>query len=427
MRSAPDGNPYNNWSFPDNVNPYTGEIAKGDPETYLRNYYRSDPGAARETGAAAGANVTSVAALPPSRRQRESDTSGTDRQLMSGAVLPNFVAQEDLQRSQYYCHQIYAAGSALREDCEINQYRTLARVVLPDYSTLSQQEVSRSAGYCERIYSDNRAAFYHCVNRQILGLQRGRATFFGVEPIEAARAEGYCDDVYEDNRAAAADCTRAQARGLAGGAPDTAGLPAGDWNASSGYCERIYGENRAAVATCKRDQAKGLQGSPHIVDLPADEWNAASGYCERMYEDNRSAVNRCKNDQALGLLGSAPESQGLPAGEWDTASHYCERLYEDNRAAVLNCKRDQARRMHRHLGANVSEAVPAEEWAPGGAVLRAPLCRQSRLRSAVSGRSSSLSRDRGAYQRFRTRPRCPAQGLLRRDLFYKPRPLLGLR
>lgn len=38
-RSAPDGNPYNNWSFPGNTNPYTGETATGDPDTYLRNYY----------------------------------------------------------------------------------------------------------------------------------------------------------------------------------------------------------------------------------------------------------------------------------------------------------------------------------------------------------------------------------------------------
>lgn len=38
-RSNPDGNPYNNWSFPGNVNPMTGKIATGDPDTYLKNYY----------------------------------------------------------------------------------------------------------------------------------------------------------------------------------------------------------------------------------------------------------------------------------------------------------------------------------------------------------------------------------------------------
>ena len=38
-RSSPDGNPRTNWSYPGNVNPYTGERATGDTSTYLRNYY----------------------------------------------------------------------------------------------------------------------------------------------------------------------------------------------------------------------------------------------------------------------------------------------------------------------------------------------------------------------------------------------------
>ena len=40
VRSNPDGNPYNNWSFPGNVNPYTGKQATGNPDTYLKNYYK---------------------------------------------------------------------------------------------------------------------------------------------------------------------------------------------------------------------------------------------------------------------------------------------------------------------------------------------------------------------------------------------------
>jgi len=38
-RSSPDGNPYNNWSYPGNTNPYTGKVATGNPSTYLNNYY----------------------------------------------------------------------------------------------------------------------------------------------------------------------------------------------------------------------------------------------------------------------------------------------------------------------------------------------------------------------------------------------------
>jgi hypothetical protein len=37
-RSAPDGNPYNNWSYPGNTNPYTGKVAPGNPDTYLDRY-----------------------------------------------------------------------------------------------------------------------------------------------------------------------------------------------------------------------------------------------------------------------------------------------------------------------------------------------------------------------------------------------------
>jgi len=38
-RSSPDGNPYNNWSYPGNTNPYTGKVATGNASTYLNNYY----------------------------------------------------------------------------------------------------------------------------------------------------------------------------------------------------------------------------------------------------------------------------------------------------------------------------------------------------------------------------------------------------
>jgi len=38
-RTAPDGNPFNNYSFPGNYNPNTGEITPGDPLKYLERYY----------------------------------------------------------------------------------------------------------------------------------------------------------------------------------------------------------------------------------------------------------------------------------------------------------------------------------------------------------------------------------------------------
>lgn len=41
-RSNPDGNPYNNWSYPGNTNPYTGKTATGNENTYLENYYNNN-------------------------------------------------------------------------------------------------------------------------------------------------------------------------------------------------------------------------------------------------------------------------------------------------------------------------------------------------------------------------------------------------
>ncbi|MDE0040462.1 MAG: hypothetical protein OXT74_00350, partial [Candidatus Poribacteria bacterium] len=38
-RTAPDGNPYNNYSYPGNYNPNTGKITTGDPQKYLDRYY----------------------------------------------------------------------------------------------------------------------------------------------------------------------------------------------------------------------------------------------------------------------------------------------------------------------------------------------------------------------------------------------------
>jgi len=56
-RSGPDGNPYNNWNFPGNINPYTGKVATGNPETYLKNYYKYSIGNSRKIGFSSVDNV----------------------------------------------------------------------------------------------------------------------------------------------------------------------------------------------------------------------------------------------------------------------------------------------------------------------------------------------------------------------------------
>ena len=41
VRSSPNSSPYDNYSYPGNINPYTGKVATGDPLTYLERYYRT--------------------------------------------------------------------------------------------------------------------------------------------------------------------------------------------------------------------------------------------------------------------------------------------------------------------------------------------------------------------------------------------------
>ncbi len=39
-RSNRDGNPYNNYGYPGNYNPNTGQTSPGDPDKYLDRYYQ---------------------------------------------------------------------------------------------------------------------------------------------------------------------------------------------------------------------------------------------------------------------------------------------------------------------------------------------------------------------------------------------------
>jgi hypothetical protein len=49
VRSIPDNNPFNNYSFPGNLNPYTGKIATGNIEAYLNKYYNRSYGSLKKS------------------------------------------------------------------------------------------------------------------------------------------------------------------------------------------------------------------------------------------------------------------------------------------------------------------------------------------------------------------------------------------
>lgn len=63
-RSNPDGNPYNNWSYPGNTNPYTGKTATGNPDTYLKNYYNRSSSSSRTSS---NSYPSTTYSAPPSK------------------------------------------------------------------------------------------------------------------------------------------------------------------------------------------------------------------------------------------------------------------------------------------------------------------------------------------------------------------------
>lgn len=86
-RSSPDGNPYNNYSYPGNTNPYTGVRATGNPSTYLNNYSR--PSTSSYTLPTYTApRITTPTYTLPSYTSSLSGYSGTASALNSSSLLP---------------------------------------------------------------------------------------------------------------------------------------------------------------------------------------------------------------------------------------------------------------------------------------------------------------------------------------------------
>lgn len=323
VRSSPDGNPYNNWSFPGNVNPYTGEVAAGDPATYLRNYYNRSG----RTWA-----VPSTTSLSPS-----TPLATVDLDALGGMRrLPGEIADQEVQRAVRYCSYIFGGDVRSRQGCEARQAGVLARLMIPDYSTLPQTEVARGARYCEYIFGDDRASFYHCLNRQIFGIAGGDPEFGNASNEDEARARAYCQYIFGDDRSGFFNCLRRQSRGISEGIPT--GTPNGvnpaEWNRARQYCEYIFGNDRAGAASCYDRQANGLRGTAATrpSTVPPAEWDRAVGYCEYIFGNDRAGAASCRYRQAQGL-----RSHYRPGARGTTAARECEYIFGNDRAGFWNC------------------------------------------------------------------------------------------
>jgi len=80
-RSSPDGNPYNNYSFPGNYNPNSGKISTGNPETYLKNYYNRNNYSSPSYSKSSTSSYYPATVEPPSYSS-DTQTSSTVNSLL---------------------------------------------------------------------------------------------------------------------------------------------------------------------------------------------------------------------------------------------------------------------------------------------------------------------------------------------------------
>ncbi len=121
-RSNPDGNPYNNWSFPGNINPYTGKVAPGNPDTYLKNY----------DGGSSGKSSLSLPSIPS---------------YTQSAPIINAPANAYVSGSDWYCNSGYKTiyNNGYKVGCE--------KVIAPANAYVSGSDWYCNSGY-KTIYNN---------------------------------------------------------------------------------------------------------------------------------------------------------------------------------------------------------------------------------------------------------------------------------
>jgi len=328
VRSSPDRNPYNNWSYPGNINPYTGKVATGDPLAYLERYY----------------SRSSSGSLPKSRVGVPAPIELPTELTGNLVPLPGAVPIEEIDRVRVYCRGLSSTVNDF-DQCLTRQSYALAGLALPDYGSAPRSDLQRAAGYCEQLYGDNRAGFYNCLNRQVLGLTAPPADLSRASTSDRERATRYCALLYGDNRGGYADCLRRQAAGIPTQiVSDPAGIDATDWQRATSYCESLYDDNRAGYGSCVNQQRASLarMSLTQPYGLSPQEWDHAVRYCDSLYGDNRGGFASCVSNQRVSLETFVPISAGdLPVDEWNRALRYCENLYGQNRGGANNCRRFQ--------------------------------------------------------------------------------------
>ncbi len=98
-RTAPDGNPYNNYSYPGNYNPNTGTITGGSASSYLDNYYKNSSGSS---------GYSYVPSTPTCPSFSSYDSVSGSCKCVSGYVIDKYGS---CSSGTSVCYQKYGYGS----------------------------------------------------------------------------------------------------------------------------------------------------------------------------------------------------------------------------------------------------------------------------------------------------------------------------
>ena len=327
VRTYPDGNPYNNYSFPGNYNPNTGEITPGDPETYLRRYYgrgsttgtspsfgsRSDVVALQEALRLLGHNPGAIDGIYGSA------TNAAVRSFQEKTSLPETgnLSSETIDRLIEVLHQLNVTDAfrGVSTDSEVEAPEPLppapqALALLTSDERSSIQYVCASAKVTQ-----GPAAYNRCVASQLNTLTSApRAPdLSGLTSDERSSIQYVCASAKVTQGPAAYNrCVASQLNTLTSAprAPDLSGLTSDERSSIQYVCASAkVTQGPAAYNRCVASQLNTLTSAPRAPDLSgltSDERSSIQYVCaSAKVTQGPAAYNRCVASQ-LNTLTSAP-------------------------------------------------------------------------------------------------------------------------
>lgn len=102
-RTAPDGNPYNNYSTPGNYNPNTGKVTGGNLETYLKKYEKGGwtfPSQRKYTSPTASKILGDATVAPSSKKPFASTSKHSDLNNIQTILAEIRALRRDLEALQ---------------------------------------------------------------------------------------------------------------------------------------------------------------------------------------------------------------------------------------------------------------------------------------------------------------------------------------